>query len=109
MAKGETRRQSRRTPSLIVAADHRSDRVGLKFRSRELLDFSIIEPTAPYGRSFQPTMSCNPGNSLDPSDGGLVQTFDTEEGNFIKHGAAVLKSMIRGTGCQAEGLPAGSA
>jgi hypothetical protein len=91
---------------LSLAADHRSDLVGLKFRSREILDFSVIEPTAPYGRSFQLTMSCIPGNSFDPSDGGLVQTFDTEGGNFIKRGAAVLKSMIRSTGWQAEGLPA---
>jgi len=50
-----------------------------------------------------------PGNSLDSSDGGLVQTFDTEGGNLIKDRTTVLESMIRCPGCRAERLTANPA
>jgi hypothetical protein len=46
-----------------------------------------------------------PSNSLDPSDGRFVQTFDTEGGDLIKHRTPVLESMIRCQGCRAECLP----
>ena len=46
-----------------------------------------------------------PGNSLDSSDGRLIQAFDAERRNFIKGGSPVLESMIRCTSCRAERLP----
>ena len=46
-----------------------------------------------------------PGDSFDSSNGRLVQTFDTEGGDFIKGGATVLESIIRCPGCRAERLP----
>jgi hypothetical protein len=46
-----------------------------------------------------------PSNPLDSSDGGLVQTLDTESRNFIKGATPVLKSMIGCSGCRAERLP----
>ena len=46
-----------------------------------------------------------PGDSLDSSDGRLVQAFDTESGDFIKGGAPVLESIIGCPGCRAECLP----
>jgi len=45
-----------------------------------------------------------PGNTLDASDSGLVQTFDTESSNLIKDRTLVLKSVIRCPGGRAEGL-----
>ena len=50
-----------------------------------------------------------PGNSLDPSDGGLIQTLDTEKGDFIKGGAPVLETIIRCSGCRGERLAASPA
>ena len=90
---------------LLLASDDRSDLIGLKFYRREPSYFSIIEPTTPGGCSFQPTMNRIPGDSLDSSDGGLVQAFDTERGDFIKGRATVLESIIRCAGCRAECLP----
>jgi hypothetical protein len=55
----------------------------LKLYRGKLSYFSITEATTPAGCSFQPTMDRIPGNSLDPSDGGLIQTLDTEKG-FIR-------------------------
>jgi hypothetical protein len=46
-----------------------------------------------------------PGNSLDPSDGRLIQALDTEGGDFIKRGATVVESVIRRPDCRAECLP----
>jgi hypothetical protein len=34
-----------------------------------------------------------PGDSFDSSNGGLIETFDTEGGNFLKGGATVLESI----------------
>ncbi len=45
-----------------------------------------------------------PGNPLDSSDGGLVQTLDTEGGDFVKRGAAELESIISCPGCRGERL-----
>ena len=45
-----------------------------------------------------------PGNSLDSSDGRLIQALDTEGGDFIKPGATVLESIIRCPVCRAERL-----
>jgi hypothetical protein len=45
-----------------------------------------------------------PGNTLDSSDGRLIQTFDTESSNLIKHRTPVLKSIIRCPGGRAERL-----
>ncbi len=42
-----------------------------------------------------------PGNSLDSSNGGLVQTLDTESRDFVKACAPVLEV----SGCGAECLP----
>src|SRR5262249_47137686 len=84
--------------------DDRSDLVGLKFRSREILDFSIIEPTTPAGCSFQPAMNRIPGDSFDSSDGGLVEAFHAESRHFIKSGATVLRPTIRCPARRAECL-----
>jgi hypothetical protein len=46
-----------------------------------------------------------PGDSLDSSNGRLVQTLDTERGDFIKRGAAVLESIISCPGCRAARFP----
>ena len=46
-----------------------------------------------------------PGNSLDASNGRLVQTLDTEGGDLIKDRTPVLESMIGCSGCRAERLP----
>jgi hypothetical protein len=46
-----------------------------------------------------PAMDRIPGDALDSSDGRLVQTLDTEGGDFIKGGATVLESIIRRPGC----------
>jgi hypothetical protein len=73
----------------------------LKLYRGKLSYFSITEATTPAGCSFQPTMDRIPGNSLDPSDGGLIQTLDTEKG-FIKGGAPVLETIIRCSGSRAE-------
>ena len=69
----------------------------------------MTEATTPDSRSFQPTMDRVPSNSLDPSDGGLVQTFNTEGGDLIKGASPVLESMIRCPDCRAERLPASRA
>jgi hypothetical protein len=45
-----------------------------------------------------------PGNSLDSSDRRLIQTFDTEGGDFIKGRTTVLESIIRCPVCRAECL-----
>ena len=46
-----------------------------------------------------------PGDSLDSSNGRLVQTLDSERSDFIKCGEAVLESIISCPGCRAERLP----
>src|SRR5215510_8708980 len=80
----------------------------LKFRAGDSFYFSVIEPTTPCGCPFQPAMHRIPGNALDSSDGGLVETFQAESGHFIKRGATVVKSMIRRPDCRAECLPTSS-
>ena len=50
-----------------------------------------------------------PSDSLDSSDGRLIQALDTERGDFIKGGATVLESIIGCPGCRAERLPTSSA
>ena len=45
-----------------------------------------------------------PGNSLDPSDGGLTQTLDTEGSNLIEDRPPVLESVIGVPGGRAERL-----
>jgi hypothetical protein len=59
----------------------------------------------PVRCSFQPAMHRVPGNPLNSSDGGLVQAFDTEGGDFIEDCTPVLESLIRCTCCRAERLP----
>jgi hypothetical protein len=80
------------------------DLIGLKFPQGESSYPSIIEPAAPGGCSFQPAMYCIPGDFFDSSNGRLVQTLDTEGGNFIKRVAAMLESIISCPGCRAERL-----
>ena len=46
-----------------------------------------------------------PRDLFDSSNGGLVQTLDTEGGNFIKRGAAMSESTVGGPRCQGECLP----
>jgi hypothetical protein len=89
---------------LLLATDDRSDLVGLKFRSREILDFSVIEPTTPAGCSFQPAMNCIPRDSFDSSDSGFVEAFHAESRYFIKSGATVLQPIIRCPARRAECL-----
>jgi hypothetical protein len=89
---------------LLFASDDCSDLIGLKFCSRESLYFSITKPATAGSGSFQPTMNCIPSDSLDSSDGGLVEAFHTESGNFIKRGATVVKSIIRRPDCRTECL-----
>ena len=84
------------------------DFIGLKLGQGESPDSLMIEPATPGGCSFQPAMYRIPGDFFDSSNGGLVLTLDTEGGNFIKRGAAVLESMIRSACCRAEGLPTSS-
>ena len=43
-----------------------------------------------------------PGDPFDSSNRGLVEAFDTERGNFIKHAAPVLESIISCPVCRAE-------
>jgi hypothetical protein len=50
-----------------------------------------------------------PGNSLDPSNGRFVRTFDTQSRDFIKGGSPELKSIVGCSGVRAEGLPANPA
>jgi hypothetical protein len=50
-------------------------------------------------------MNCIPGHALDSSDGGLVQTFDTEGGKLIEVRTPALQSVIGCPGCRAERLP----
>jgi hypothetical protein len=90
---------------LLLATDDRSDLIGLKFHSRKILDFSVVESTTAGACLLQPAMHRVPGNSFDSSDRRLVQAFDTQSSNFIQRGAAVLKSMIRCATGQAERLP----
>src|SRR5262249_42746597 len=54
--------------------------------------------------SFQPAMNRIPGDSLDSSDGRLVEAFDTESRDFVKRGATVLQPIIRCPARRAEGL-----
>jgi hypothetical protein len=89
---------------LFPAPDDRSDLVCLNLHHRESFYFSIIETTTAAGCLFQPTMNRIPGNSLDSSNGGLDETFDTEGGHFIKGGATVLESVIQCSGGRAECL-----
>jgi hypothetical protein len=82
---------------LFPAPNDRSDLVCLKLRDGESLYISIVEATTTAGCFFQPAMNRIPGNSLDSSDGGFVQTFDTEGGDFIKDRTPMLESIVRGT------------
>jgi hypothetical protein len=80
------------------------------FRRRVLLlqsvkiGLHIDSPETPAGCFFQPAVNRVPGNSLDSSDRGLIQTFDTESSHLIKDRTPVLKSIIRCPDCRAEGL-----
>src|SRR5262249_37615523 len=64
----------------------------------------IVKATTATGCFFQPAMDRIPGNSLNSSDGRLIETFDTEEGDFIKGGETVLESVVRCPDCRAERL-----
>ena len=86
--------------SLLLASDNRLDLIGLKFHEGESSYFPIIELSAPGGYSLQPAMHRIPRDLFDSSNGGLVQTLDTEGGNFIKRGPAVLESSISCPGCR---------
>jgi hypothetical protein len=44
------------------------------------------------------------GDSLDSSNGRLIEAFDNEGGDFIKRGTVVLQSIIRCPVCRAEYL-----
>jgi len=89
---------------LLLTPDDRSDLICLKFYDGESLYSSIIEPTTPDPCSFQPPMNRIPGDSLDSSNGRLIEAFDTKGGDFIKRGATVLESIIRCPFCRAECL-----
>ena len=106
MAKGETRRRSRRTPRSIVACYRRSfGFIGLKFPSRKILDFSVSESATARACLLQPAMNRIPGNSFDSSDRPLVQAFDSQSRNFIKRAATMLESIIRCATGRGERLP----
>ena len=110
MAKAGTRRRSRQRPTWTVPCPlDRSDLVCLKLYDGEPSYFSIAETTTPDGCPLQPAMYRIPCDSLDSSDGGLVQTFDTEGGDFIEDRTPVLESIMRCTGCRAECLAASPA
>jgi hypothetical protein len=46
-----------------------------------------------------------PGNPLDSSNGGFVQSLDAESRHLIKDGAPVLESMVSRAGIRAERPP----
>jgi hypothetical protein len=94
---------------LFLAPDNRFDLVCLKLYRGQPSYFSIAEATTPSGCSFQPAMDRMPGNSLDSSDGRLIQALDTEGGDFIKRGATVLESIVGCPVCRAKRLPASPA
>jgi hypothetical protein len=94
---------------LFLASDDCFDFVCLKLYHRESFYFSVVETTAPGSCSFQPAMNRIPGDSLDSSNGRLVQTLDAEGGDFIKGSVPVLESIIRCPGRRAECLPTSSA
>jgi hypothetical protein len=81
------------------------DLIGLKFRSRKILDFSVIESATAGACLLQPAMNRIPGNCFDSSDRRLVQSIYTQSSNFIKRGATMLKPIIRCANGRGERLP----
>jgi hypothetical protein len=63
---------------LLLAAADRFDLVGLKLRHGKSRCPSIAEATTGAGGPFRPAINRIPGNSLDSSDGRLIQPFDAE-------------------------------
>jgi len=90
---------------LLLAPHDGSDLVGLKFYDGKSVYFQIIEPTTAGGCPLQPAMNSVPADSVDSSNGRLVEAFDTEGGDSIKRGAAVLESIIRRASRRGKGLP----
>jgi hypothetical protein len=67
---------------------------------------AIVESMTGFGGSFEPAIDRIPGDSLDASNGGLVQAFDAEGGNLAEGRATMLESMVRRRSAHAEGLAA---
>jgi hypothetical protein len=88
---------------LFFAPDDRLDFVCLKFYNREPIYLLIVEATTPDGCSFKPPMNRIPADSLDSSDGRLIEAFDTEGGDFIKECGPMLESIIGCPGGRAKG------
>jgi hypothetical protein len=68
----------------------------------------IVESITAFGGPYEPAIDRIPGDSLDTSDGRLVQAFDAQGGDLVEGRATMLQSMLRRRGVHAEGLAADS-
>ena len=59
-----------------------------------------------FGGPCEPAINRIPGDSLDASNGGLVQAFDAEGGNLVEGRATMLEAVIDRATVPAEGLAA---
>ena len=88
---------------LLFATDQRADLIGLQFADSDLGDPFMVESTTRGSSFFQPAIHRVPRDLLDSGDGGLVHTLDTQSGNLIEHGSAMLKAVIDRAAVPAEG------
>ena len=101
--------RSENPEGLLLTTDERANLVGLKFLDGQSSDCSIVESMTGVGGPFEPAIDRVPGDSLDARNGGLVQAFDAEGGDFVEGRATMLESMVRRPGVGAEGLAASPA
>jgi hypothetical protein len=79
---------------LLFATDQSADLIGLQFADLDFGDSLMIEQTTGGSGLFQPAIHSIPGNLLDPGDGRLVHTLDTQSGNLIEPSPAMLEAVI---------------
>ncbi len=79
---------------LCLSAGEGANLVGLELLDAESTDSSAVETAASGRRLLEPARDGVPGNSLDPSNRGNADAFDSEGDDRVESSSSMLETLL---------------